>query len=88
MESKIPLLQYLRESSPQMPDRDYVCILKDMIRDSIMENGVYYDFADVDLAVEVVYPVIYNIVFNMNFKFGRDDNQIENLISYLVVNLA
>ena len=88
MASKIALSQYLSEFSSKTPDRDYVSILKDMIHDSVEENGVYYDLDDIEQAVKVVYPVIYNIIFNINFKFGRDDNEIEDLISYLVTRLA
>jgi len=72
----------------KVSDRDLIFLLKDKIYDAIVINRVYYDTDDIENSVEVIYPTLFNVVFNSNYDLRHNEKEVDNLITYLVVNLA
>ena len=69
-------------------DRELIYLLKDKIYEAIIINHVYLDFDDIEKSVEVIYPTLFNVVFNSNYGLRYNEKEVDNLITYLVVNLA
>ena len=88
MEQNVDFLNHTFETHPRVTDRDFIYIIKDLISEAIINNRVYYDYDDIEIAIEVIYPIVSMIIFNSTFNLRYDAKGIDDLITYLVVNLA
>ena len=88
MGQKVNFPNNIFEECTNTSDHKLIYTLKDMIGEAIVENCVYYDSDDIEIAIEVIYPIVFSTVFNTNFNLRHDKKAINNLITYLVTNLA
>ncbi|MFI3319411.1 MAG: hypothetical protein SNH01_01380 [Rikenellaceae bacterium] len=72
-----------------LSDADIVLAVAEIIREAIVNNGLYYDVDDAEDATQEILPAISLLNFNPRFSHIRKDyNMLVELVTYLTVQLA
>ncbi len=72
-----------------LSDADIVLAVAEIIREAIVNNGLYYDVDDAEDATQEILPAISSLVLNPRFSHIRKNyNTLVELVTYLTVQLA
>ncbi|MFR9592344.1 MAG: hypothetical protein SNG27_08100 [Rikenellaceae bacterium] len=80
---------YANGKIQNLTGEDLTAIIKDIIREVIINNIIYYDIDDIENATQEVLPTISSIILNPQFCHLRANyDSFVEFIAYLVVRLA
>ncbi len=80
---------YTKGKFQNLTDEDLTDIIREIIREAIANNGVYYDYDDAEKAVQEILPSISSIILNPQFSHLRADyNTLVEMVTYLTVRLG
>ncbi|MFI3292341.1 MAG: hypothetical protein SNG27_01080 [Rikenellaceae bacterium] len=88
-ESDWTLGAYANGKIRNLRNEDLINLISDIAREAIVDNGVYHDLDDIEMAVKDVLPAISIIILNPEFSHIKNDyDMLVEMVTYLTIRLA
>ncbi len=81
--------EYAQGRFQNLTDEHLTDVVAEIIREAIVENGVYYELDDAERATQEILPTISSIILNQQFNHLKMNyDLLVEVVTYLTIRLA